>query len=85
MADRDVAVQRFQTRLGEYLRDQAHVLVDNDVRTVADRDSRRFLTAVLERIQAEISEFGDFLARRPDPEDAACVLRSTLPREDVVR
>ena len=38
VTDGHVPMQRLQAGLGEYLRDQAHVLVDDDVGAVADRD-----------------------------------------------
>ena len=84
MANRNVSVQRFETRLCEDLGDQPHVLVDHDVTTVADRDSGRLLTAMLQCVKAEVREFGDFLPRGPDPEDAASVLRPLLIRKKVV-
>ena len=40
VADREVALQRGQRGLVEDLRDQAHVLVDQDLAAVADRDAR---------------------------------------------
>jgi len=85
MADGNVTVQGIQARFGEYLGDQAHVLVDHDVRAVAYRDAGRFLTAVLQRVQAEVGELGDFLTRGPHPENPAGILRSTLPGERFVR
>ena len=63
----------FSDRLVEDLRDQAHVLVDDDPVAVADRYPGRLLAAVLERVQAEVGELGDFLVRGPDAEHAAGV------------
>ena len=71
MADGDVPVQRVEHGLVEDLGDQAHVLVDHDPGAVADRDARRLLAAVLERVQAVVGELGHILARRPDAEDPA--------------
>ena len=74
VADREVALERGERGLVEDLGDQPHVLVDEDLATVADRDPGRLLAAVLERVEAEVGELGDVLARRPDPEHAAVVL-----------
>ena len=71
--DGDVPAQRVQHRLVEDLRNEAHVLVDDDAVPVADRDPGRLLAAVLERVQAEVGELGDFLVRGPGAEHAAGV------------
>ena len=47
VADRDMATQRLQGRLVEDLRDQAHVLVDEDLVAVADGDAGGLLAPVL--------------------------------------
>ena len=75
MPDGDVPVQGVEYRLVEDLRDQAHVLVDHDPRAVADRDARRLLAAVLERVQPVVGELGYVLAGGPDAEDPAGVPR----------
>src|SRR5690242_10012659 len=67
--------QRVQRRLVEHLRDQAHVLDDDDRLAVADRDTGRLLAPVLQRVQPVVGQLGDFLARGRDPEDAVCVPR----------
>jgi len=59
--DRDVALQRVQRGLVENLRDQAHVLEHHDLVAVADRDPRRLLAAVLQRVEAEVGELGHVL------------------------
>ena len=64
--------------LVEDLRDQAHVLVDQDLAAVADRDAGRLLAAVLQGVEPEVGELGDVLARGPDAEDAAGVLRALV-------
>ena len=76
--------QRGQGRLVEGLGDQAHVLVDEDLAAVADRDPGRLLAAVLQRVEPEVGQLGDVLARGPDPEDSAGVLRPLLLRVQVV-
>ena len=76
--DRDVALERVERRLVEDLRDQAHVLVDQDLPPVADRDAGRLLAAVLQGVEPEVGQLGDFLAGGPDAEDAAGVLRALV-------
>ena len=78
MADRQVTLERVEGGLVEDLRDQTHVLVDQDLAAVADRDAGRLLATVLEGVEAEVGELRDVLARCPDPEDAAGVLRSLV-------
>ena len=85
MADREVALERLERGLVEDLGDQAHVLVDQDLAAVADRDAGRLLAAVLERVEAEVGELGDVLAGGPDAEDAAGVLGSAVLGVEVVR
>ena len=70
---RDVAAQCGQRWLVEDLGDQAHLLVHHDPAAVADRDARRLLPPVLQRVQPVVGELGDVLARRPDTEHAAGV------------
>jgi len=77
MADGKVPAQGLEMGLVEDLGDQAHVLVDQDLRAVADSDAGRLLAAVLQRIEAEVGELGHLFAldatAGPDPEDAARV------------
>ena len=70
VADGDVALHRGQCLLVEDLADQAEVLEHEHLRAVGDGDARRFLAAVLKRVQAVVGEFGDLFARRPDAEYA---------------
>ena len=44
----------------------------------------RLLAAVLQRVEAEVGELGDFLAGGPDAEDAARVLRTLIVGVEVV-
>mgnify|MGYP007091948020 CR=1 FL=1 len=55
-----------------------------DLLAVADGDARGFLAAVLQRVEAEVGQLGDVLARRPDAEDTAGVLGSLFTGEQVV-
>jgi hypothetical protein len=73
-----VAAQGAQHRLVEDLGDQAHVFVDEDAAALADRDARGLLAAVLQRVQPVVGEFGNFLAWRPDAEDATGVFGSVV-------
>src|SRR5690606_31885228 len=63
---------------------EAHVLEDQDLLAVARGDARGLLAAVLQRVEAEVRELGDLLARREDAEHAALVLRPLLPRQQIV-
>ena len=80
VADGEVTLERLERGVVEDLRDQAHVLVDQDLAAVADRDAGGLLAAVLQRVEAEVDELGDFLARRPDAEHAAGVLGALVQR-----
>ena len=84
MAYGDVTAQRGQHRFAEHLGDEAHVLEHHDPGAVADRDAGRLLPPVLQRVQAEVGELGDFLARRPDAEHTARVPRRPVPGIDVM-
>ena len=70
MTDPDVALESGERRLVEDLGDEAHILVDDDARSVGNRDPSRLLTAVLERIKAEEDELGDLFIRGPYAEEA---------------
>lgn len=69
--DRDVALHGRQRLLVEYLADQAEVFEDQYLRSIGDGDTGGFLTAMLQRVEAVVSEFGNFLARGPYPEYTA--------------
>ena len=71
MPDGDVARHGRQRLLVEHLADQAEVFEDQHLRSIGDGDTGGFLAAMLQRVQAVIGEFGDFLARGPDPEYTA--------------
>src|SRR5690606_4766953 len=82
--DGDAAPERLQRPVVEDLRDQAHVLVDEDLVAVGRRDTGRLLSAVLQRVQAEVGQPGDILAGCPDTEDTAFVLRAFLSGKEVM-
>jgi hypothetical protein len=71
VADGDVARHGAQRLLVEHLADQAEVLEDQHLGSIGDGDAGGFLAAMLQRVQAVIGEFGDVLARGPDPEYTA--------------
>lgn len=71
MPDRDVALHGRERLLVEHLTDQAEVLEDQYLRSIGDGDAGGFLAAMLQRVEAVVSEFGDFLARGPNPEYTA--------------
>ena len=74
VAHGEVPRQARQRRLVEDGGDEAQLLVDQRPVPVADRHPRRLLAAVLQRVQAEVRQAGDVLARRPHPEDAALLV-----------
>ena len=73
-----------QRCLVEDLRDEAHVLVDEDLLAVTGRDAGRLLAAVLQRVEPEVRQLGDVLTGSPDAEDPAGVLRALLAGEEVM-
>ncbi len=82
----EVPLEGRQRGLVEDLRDQPEVLVDQDVMAVGDRDTRRFLAAVLLGEEPEVRQTSDVLTRGPDPEQSAFVFgtlrshsRASLP------
>ncbi|GHE51910.1 hypothetical protein GCM10018785_21980 [Streptomyces longispororuber] len=84
MSDRDVSLEGAEGGLVEDLGHEAHVLEDEDLGAVADRDSRGFLAPMLEGVEPEVRELCDLFARSPDTEDAACVLGAFLAGEQIV-
>src|SRR5699024_12422876 len=76
--------RRHQYRIVSDLADESHVFVHEDPVCVADGDARRLLAPMLERVQAEIREFGSFLSGGPHPENAAGVLWPGIVRIDFV-
>ncbi|GHJ40077.1 hypothetical protein Sm713_56860 [Streptomyces sp. TS71-3] len=84
MSDGDMALEGAERGFVEDLRDQPHVLEDEDLGAVAHRDTRGFLASMLEGVEPEVRELGDLFARSPDAEDAAGVLGALLTGEQVV-
>ena len=87
MTHRDVAAERGQGGLVEYLGDQPHLLVHHDAAAVADRDARGLLPPVLQRVQAEVGELGHILvgAQTPNTPHASRGGRSSRTTSSVRR
>ena len=66
--------QPLDVLLVEHLRDQPHLLPHADVLTIADGDPRGLLPAMLQRVQAEVRQVRDVLARMEHAEDAALLV-----------
>jgi hypothetical protein len=79
-----MTLERTERGLVEDLGDQAHVLEDEDLGAVADRDSRGFLTPVLEGVEPEVRELCDLFTGSPDAEDAASVLGALFAGKQIV-
>ena len=82
--DGDVPEQGAQRGLIEDLRDESHVFVDENLAAVTRSDSGRFLTAVLQSIEAEVAQLGHFFAGSPDAEDTTGVLWALLIGKKIV-
>ena len=78
MPDGQVPVERGQRAIVEDGRDQALVLDDRDVLTVADGHARRLLAPVLQGEEPEVGQVGDGLSWRVDAEDAAGLLGTVV-------
>ena len=85
VAHRDVAAERGQGGLVEYLGDQAHLLMHHDAAAVADGDARGPLAPVLQRVQAEVGELGHVLVGGPYAEYAAGISWRPVLGDDFVR
>ena len=85
MADRHVPLQRTQLLLVEDLVDEPLVAHRHDVAALRGGDAGGLLAAVLERVEREVREAGDFAARRDYAEDAALIARSIAGVEDGFR
>ncbi|GGU75374.1 hypothetical protein GCM10010275_07060 [Streptomyces litmocidini] len=84
MTDRDMTLEGTERSLVEDLGDESHVLEDEDLGAIADRDSRGFLTPMLEGVEPEVRELCDLFTRSPDTEDATSVLGAFLTGEQIV-
>ena len=85
MADRHVPLQRAELLLVEDLIDEALVAHRHDVAALGGGDAGRLLAAVLERVEREVGETGDFPAGRDYAEHPALIARSIAFVEDGFR
>ncbi len=81
MADRHVTGQRAQFVFVEDLGDQSGVAHGGDVAALAGGDAGRLLTAMLERVQAEVGQARNVVSGCEDSEDATFVSRSIAVRD----
>jgi hypothetical protein len=84
VSDRDLAVQAREVLLVEHLRHEAEVAQRREPCLVGDGNPGRLLTAVLERVQAEVREPRDVAVGGVDAEDAAHQ-RAGLPGREASR
>src|SRR6185503_2551800 len=75
VADRDLAPKPAEGLLRERLGDEPELAQRRRAAVVGDGDAGRFLSAVLQRVQAEIREAGDVAPLRADADDAAHLSR----------
>ena len=76
--DGDVPGQAGQYLLVEHLADQAEVFEHQHLRAVRHRDAGSLLAPVLQGVQAEVGEFGDFFAGCPYAEHTTLFTRSGI-------
>ena len=65
----DVAAQALEGLLGEHLRDEALILVHEDLLAIRRRNTGALLAAVLQGVEGEVGQAGNVLARGPYSED----------------
>ena len=75
VADAEIALERSKRGLVEHLRDQAELLVDQQVLAVRDGHAGRLLAPVLLGEQTEVGEPCDVIAGSPYAEEAALLFR----------
>ena len=75
VANCELTGERREVCIAEHLVDEAEVLAHHNRATVAHSDAGRFLTAVLQRLQAEIREPRDIAPRSPYAEDPALLVK----------
>lgn len=75
--------QSLQGLLGKNVRDQALILVHEDLLAVGGRDAGALLAAMLEGVEGEVGETRNVLARGPHSEDAA-VIAGTIVSEELL-
>ena len=84
VAQSDVAAQALQGLLGEHLRDEALILIHEDLLAIRRRNTRALLAAVLQGVEGEVGQAGNVLARGPYSEDPAVIMRVIVSEEFLV-
>src|SRR6185437_13411727 len=75
VTDGDMSWQPREVVFRERLRHQPHLAVQVQARAVGGGDARALLAAMLQGVEAEVSDAGDILAGSVDAKDAACLAR----------
>ena len=84
MAQSDVAAQALEGLLGEHLRDEALILIHEDLLAIRRRNTGALLAAVLQGVEGEVGQAGNVLARGPYSEDPAVIMRVIVSEEFLV-
>ena len=84
VAQGDVAAQALEGLLGEHLRDEALILVHEDLLAIRRRNTGALLAAVLQGVEGEVGQAGNILARGPYSEDPAVIVRVIVSEEFLV-
>jgi len=71
VADRELPLQAREAPFVEHLGDEPEIAERSEPPVLADRDPRRLLPAVLQRVQPEVGQPRNIALRRADSEDAA--------------
>ncbi len=80
VTDRHAAEHAAELFLVEDAGDQPHLTMAVDVAAVADREPGALLTAMLQRVEAEVGEPGDVFARCVDPGNPARLVKDVAGR-----
>ena len=78
VAHGELAGERGKVGIGKDLVDEAEVFADHHRAAVAHRDARRFLAAMLQRLQTEIRETRDVAVGCPHAKDAALFMEGVV-------
>ena len=84
MPHSDMTGQRIECFLVEDLCNETHFLDDKNAIAIRDCDTSRFLTAMLQCVEAEIRKSRDIFTRCPDSHNAAGILGRLVLIEEVV-
>lgn len=78
VSDGEVARERAEVCVRKHLVEEAQVLTDHHRAAVAHSDARRFLAAMLQRLEAKVCEARDVEAGRPNAEDTALLMERII-------